>query len=215
MLAVVCCTFIAQVHSATAQTAASKHQISAGEAAQLIGAYQTSQTATKLASWGVHAGTLPTNAVRTLLSRKGATALYYSWGLDDNNQLQVIYTAKREDGTEILEPNSILCPRRMTVHTEMDASNILTLAEATAMRKRYEASALYETHKKLVGGVLPTEAVELLLKNRTNAGIRGYFGLTGRGTPTLVLVGTTTTANDNSELFLDRSGDCPPVCKEP
>jgi hypothetical protein len=196
--------------SATAQILDS-HEISQAEAAKMIGAFQSTNRTT----WSVHAGTLPKSAIIALLSRKDAAHLQYYWGLDANNELQAIYVANTAAGENILETNSILCPRRLTLHSEMDAQNILTVKEAVEMMKRYRNSTLFEQYKKAVGAYLPRESVLRLTKHANTEGIRSYFAVSETGTPALVFVGTTATALDNTALFVDRSRECPPDCLTP
>lgn len=202
--------FCAFCLSVTAQTL-DPHEISQSEAARLIGAFQ-SNTRT---AWSVHAGTLPKSAILALLNRKGAAKLQYYWGLDEQNALQAIYVANTSSGDNIIEENSILCPRRLTLHSEMSGENILTVKQAAEMMQRYRRSALFEQYKKSLGATLQRESILRLTKDTLNHGVRAYFALNDAGVPALVFVGTTATAQDNTALFEDRGGDCPPVCKDP
>lgn len=187
------------------------HEISQSEASKLKGAFQIASS-----TWSDHAGTLPKDAIKRLLSRDGVTALSYYWGLDEKNELQAIYVGTKSDGEDVLDTNAILCPRRLTLHTEMSADNILTVSQAVEMMKRYRKSPLFEQYKKHTGATMPRESVMRLVSLEANAGIRAYFGLkTATGAPTLVFVGAKATAVDNPVLLEDRGGDCPPVCKEP
>ena len=185
------------------------HEISQAEAAKMIGAFQTGNT---LGMWSVHAGTLPKDAMKWLLSRKGAASLSYFWGLDEKNDLQVIYVASNADGSEILDNDAILYPRRNTLHSEMSADNILTVKQAVAMMRRYRNSALFERYKKHLGASMSRSAIMRLTEPTITAGVRSYFAMNATGTPTLVFVGTTSAANDNPTLFEDRGRECPPDC---
>jgi hypothetical protein len=190
------------------------HEISQTDASTLIGAFQ-SQSVSSFASWSVHAGTLPKSSIQWLLNRPGAASLTYYWGLDEQNRLQAIYVATRADGSDILETDGILCPRRNTLHSAMGASNILTVEQAVAMMKRYRKSPRFQQNSNHLYGVLPRESVLKLVDNTENVGIRSYFARNLNGTPALVFVGTTAAADDNPAMFLDRGGNCPPNCKEP
>ncbi len=211
MLKYILLAFIAFSVSAHAQTLLDPHEISQAEASKLVGAFQTATSA-----WNVHAGTLPKASIVWLLNRKGAASLRYYWGLNEKNELQAIYVAATADGDDILDTDAILCPRRLTLHSEMSAANILTVAQAVEMMKRYRKSPLFAVYKKHVSSSMPRQSILRLADIKSNEGIRSYFGMTATGTPTLVFVGTTATALDNPVLLEDRGDpNCPPDCKVP
>jgi hypothetical protein len=185
------------------------HEISQSEATKLIAAFQSSNRS----AWSVQAGTLPKSAIVALLSRKDAATLQYYWGIDEKNELQAIYVASKADNSNIIETNSILCPRRLMLHTEMDGQNILTVTEVVEMMRRYRQSPLFVQYKNALGGAIPRESILRLVKHPATHGIRSYFAMSEMGTPALVFVGTTATALDNTVLFVDRSKDCPPYCE--
>lgn len=203
LLALCACTF-----AANAQVL-DPHEISQSEATKLIGAFQSSNT---LSGWNLHAGTLPKETIIWLMNRKDAATLTYYWGLDEQNQLQVLYVASKADGSNILDTDAILCPRRLTLHTDMSASNILSVKEATTMMKRYRQSELFKKYSSVFGGRIGRSSIIRLTEQKNTVGIRSYFALTATSTPALVFVGTTASASDNTVLFEDRGRECPPDC---
>lgn len=196
--------------SVLAQQGLDPHEITQAEAVKLTGAFQTASS-----KWNVHAGTIPKQSVEWLMNRTDAASLTYYWGMDEQNELQAIYVATKSDGTEILETDAILCPRRITMHSAMSASNILTVEQAVTMMKRYRNSALFSQYQGKLGATIAKSSILRLVQQSGCAGLRSYFGLTNSGTPVLVFVSTTGTADDMNALFDDRGANCPPDCKEP
>lgn len=186
---------------ASAQTG---HRITAQEARDLIGRFQTMSLAPGLS---VHGGALDRKTLLELLAQKNADGLRYYFAISSDNKMQVVFVAAA-GSADLL--NTIVSPMGKNGATR------LTRAQAKEMILRYVQQVKNKQAGANYGATMPADAIRQVLKSSAQY-IRFYFGLDPNGTTNVVFAPLDAALIEDETVLLDRGGvPCiPSPCPDP